>query len=111
MKLILVHTLSIVILLLGGCSEESTPVPQATNVVTADANAEQSVEIGCASCIYKIDGVEGCVAAVKIGSQPLLVQGTQIDAHALGLCTQAKQALVVGNVEGDKFVASKINLQ
>lgn len=107
MKLILVHTLSIVILLLGGCGEESTPVPQAA---TAAANTEQSVEIGCASCIYKIDGVEGCVAAVKIDTQPLLVTGTQINAHALGLCTQAKQAIVIGNVEGDKFVASKINL-
>ncbi len=80
------------------------------------AVAARIVEAGCATCVYDMQGVEGCKLAVKIGGKPYLVTGTEIDDHGdahgpAGLCVTARKALVSGKVEGDKFVATSFELQ
>ncbi len=76
----------------------------------------QLVEAGCATCIFDMEGVVGCKLAVKIDGKPYLVTGSDIDdhgdAHASdGLCLTARKAVVEGKIDGDQFVATKIELQ
>ena len=107
-----------VALSLSACTSESkTPAPQATPSTPAASSAapaaagEQTVEVACGSCVYHIAGVQQCTLAAKIGGKPMLVTGGGLDAHAAGLCSGAKQAVVTGKIEGDKFVATKVELK
>ncbi len=80
------------------------------------AVAARTVEAGCATCIFNMEGVRGCKLAVKIDGKPYLVTGAEIDdqgdAHGpAGLCVTARKALVSGKVEGEKFVATSFELQ
>ena len=99
-KLITVTLGSLLAIALAGCGNGSIP----------SAIAEEAIEVGCGSCIYGMDGVEGCVTAVKVGDKHYLVTGVELDAHSSGLCDSAKQAKVAGEVRDGKFVASKIEL-
>ena len=74
-------------------------------------NAPRSAEAGCATCIFNMEGVSGCKLAVRIDGKPYLVTGADVDAHGAGLCSSAKEAKVVGEIEGDKFVARSFELQ
>lgn len=94
----------------GPVSETSAPNDASVDVIQA-ALDEQTAEAGCASCIYKMDGIKGCVTAVKVGNTPMILTGVEVDAHELGLCTASKQILVSGKVEGGNFVATKVELQ
>ncbi len=71
----------------------------------ADGTWELDVEMGCATCIYKMEGVSGCKGAVKVGGRALLFIGAALNAHAVGLCAAAKKAVVTGKVKGDEFIA------
>ncbi len=73
------------------------------------------VTAGCGSCIFGMEGVSGCPLAVKIEGKPYLVTGVEMDAlgdaHAPdGLCNMARQATTAGRVEGDRFVAERMEL-
>ena len=70
----------------------------------------QTVEIGCGSCIYSMKGVEGCKLAAKIDGKTYLVTGADhVDAHKF--CSAAKSAIASGQVEGDRFVATRLEVQ
>ena len=101
-------------LILVGCSE-TAPTQSAqeeTAPTVALASLEnQPVEVGCGSCMYAMEGVSGCQTAVMIEGTPRLVGGIGFDAHKNGLCSATKQALVSGDMEGDTFVATMIELQ
>ena len=73
--------------------------------------AVRNVEAGCGSCIFGMEGVMGCKLAVKIDGNPYLVTGADVNAHKAGLCGSVKMAKVVGEIEGDKFVATSFELQ
>jgi len=73
--------------------------------------AVRNVEAGCGSCIFGMEGVMGCKLAVKIDGKPYLVTGADVNAHKAGLCGSVKMAKVVGEIEGDKFVATSFELQ
>ena len=80
------------------------------------ASSSQTVEVGCATCIFQMEGVVGCKLAVRIDGHPYLVTGSDIDdhgdAHAPdGLCNAARRARVEGEIDGDRYVATKIALQ
>ncbi len=70
-----------------------------------------STEIGCAMCIYDMDGVAGCTPAALIDGQPRLMTGVDMDLHAFGLCTAARQAVVSGRLEGQTFLATKVEVE
>ncbi len=76
-----------------------------------NAGQERTVEVACASCIYHIPGVKGCKLAATIDGKPMLVTGVRVNAHKLGLCSQAKKAVVAGKVDGDNFVATKFEVK
>ena len=101
--------------MLAGCGQEqSTSTPPAssdTSNTVLTAAGEQTVEMSCATCTYKMSGVTGCKLATKIAGQTLLVDGPSIDLHEHELCSSTRQAKVAGKVEGDKFVASSITIE
>jgi len=68
-------------------------------------------EVGCGSCIYEMEGVDECVAAVLIDGSPYLVEGIKgLDAHAVGLCKSTQHARVEGEVKDGVFKAKGIQL-
>ena len=95
--------------LVGCTSSTDVSDPQGTGVV--QTSATQTVDAGCASCIFNMEGIEECQLAVKIDEKTYLVSGADVDAHESGLCDSVKKAVVAGNVEGDKFVATSFQLQ
>ncbi len=120
-------------LFIVGCKKESdettTKAPTAdaptAKTATADAPAAkeattvaattQTVEAGCATCIYDMKDVTGCKLAVKIEGKAYLVSGKSMDdlgdAHAEdGLCNIARKAEVTGKLEGDRYVATQMAL-
>lgn len=100
-----------------GCSKsepETTPAPEATVATPAVASQiveTQVAEAGCATCIFGMEGVQGCQLAIKIKDKPYLVSGTDIDAHSAGLCTAAKQAEITGKIENGQLIASQLELK
>lgn len=67
----------------------------------------QTLEVSCGSCLYKMPGVEGCHLAIMIDGMPYLVEGAKWPNH--DFCDRKLQALVTGKLQGTppKFVASK----
>jgi hypothetical protein len=86
-------------------TEEADHEPHAS----ANTITNQLVETGCAGCIYQMSGATGCELAVKIDGKAYKVTGANIDAHQF--CTKAKTALVSGRIEGDRFIATKFEVQ
>ncbi len=66
---------------------------------------------GCATCSFKMEGVSGCKLAIEMDGKAYLVSGTEISAHASGLCKATKNAEVAGKVDGDTFVAKSFTLK
>ena len=95
-----------IVSVLVGCESNRAPSAAPTTV------AGKTVEAGCATCTYNLQGVKGCKLAVKIDGKPYLVTGADdVDAHKAGLCDQEKSAVVDGKVEGDKFAATSFEFK
>ncbi len=94
----------------AGCTSSTEPSGDQVPV-EAKAVSAQVVEAACASCIYKMDGVEDCELAVKIDGTPYLVSGIEFDTHEAGLCEAAQSAEIRGEIEGDRFVATGFELE
>ena len=71
--------------------------------------SDRTIEVGCAMCIYDMDGVQGCTLAANIDGEPMLMTGVDVDLHAHDLCSVAKDAVVTASMEGDGLVASTID--
>jgi osmotically-inducible protein OsmY len=101
------------ILLVGCTKKEEGTAPAvgdaAKGAVTAAVDAAQDLEVGCAMCVYKVAGVTACAPAVKVGDKVMMLTGYTPKEHEL--CAAAKKASVTGKVEGDKFVATKVELK
>ena len=68
--------------------------------------------MGCATCIFDMEGAEGCKLAVEFDGKHYLVVGSDIDdhgdAHAPdGLCNTARRASFKGEFQGDRFLATE----
>jgi len=99
---------------LAGCDKGGPPASDKTTTASGTSAvpaAAATYEIACAKCIYAMPGVPSCAAAVKVGGKPLLLSGASIDIMAIDGCKAAKQATIEGKVEGDKFVATKVEVK
>ena len=108
-------SLVVVTVFLGGCHGNHPKTMDSPETMATESDAvsadEMTVEVGCGDCIYDMPGLKGCPLAAKIDGTPMLVTGVKVNAHKLGLCKKAKEAVVVGHVEGDKFVATKVEVE
>jgi Family of unknown function (DUF6370) len=97
---------------LAGCSraehEAHAAAPATVAAMPADA---QTYEIACGPCQFGMKEVEGCKLAVRIDGKPYLLEGVNIDAHALGLCEEIKHATIAGELEDGRFVATAFSLK
>lgn len=80
-----------------------------------DKPKTQIVEASCGQCQFGMKGKGGCDLAIRIDGKSYFVDGTDIhkhgDAHAAeGFCSTVRKAEVVGNIKGDRFVASSFTL-
>jgi len=87
----------------------------AAALLTGCQSAQRSTPIGCATCVFHMKDVHGCKLAVKVDGTPYLVTGGTIDdygdAHAPdGLCNAERRAHLEGRIEGDRFVAKRVEL-
>jgi len=84
-------------LLWAGCGE---PAP-------AVAVAEQTLEVGCGTCIFQQAGGRGCYWAARIDGETYPMRGDALPGEAElpshgpeGMCTMQRQAVVTGEVQG-----------
>jgi hypothetical protein len=85
------------------------------SVNAQDKPKTQIVEASCGQCQFGMKGKGGCDLAVRIEGKSYFVDGTDIhkhgDAHAEdGFCSAIRKAEVVGEIKGDRFVASSFKL-
>lgn len=83
-----------------------------TNVSRSIKN--QTVEIACGECQFKLEG-KSCDLAVKIDGKAYFVDGKSIDdfgdAHSEhGFCNAISKAEVTGEIVNNRFKASTIKL-
>jgi hypothetical protein len=99
-----------------GCTNEAakSPSPPAgSDVKTPPASPAGPfiAEVSCAHCQYKAPGVTACAPGVKVNGKTYVLTGAPVDVVKEGLCATAKQATVEGKIEGDKFVATKVEIK
>lgn len=77
----------------------------------------RNVTAGCATCIFNMKGVTGCVLAVEIDGQHYLVKGKDSgiddhgDAHADdGFCNASRKVTATGEIKDGIFVSKKLKL-
>lgn len=92
---------------------QKTTAARAVDAAKTVAEGESiTCEVGCAGCVYHMEGINHCAPAVKMaGGEPMLLQGIEVDAHGLGLCEGAREATVMGKVQDGVFIASAVELQ
>ncbi len=92
------------------CSESgrNAGVQAATTQVSANA---QTLEVGCAGCVFSMPGAEGCQLAVKMGDKIHLVSGVEMPGHETGLCDHSRMANIDGKLDGERFVATAFELK
>ena len=124
MKMFLILVVSVALFGLIGCSgsgeesagSDSAPATQTANKAYDNAHGHEHLsytgeaEVGCGMCTYSMDGVQGCVAAVKFNDKSYLLAGQELDAHGMGLCQEAKMAKVSGETHGSTFVAASLEM-
>ena len=101
------------VLFVGAC--QSPRAGREPTAATAGVQRGRTLAVGCATCIFNMKGVQGCKLAVKLSGKPYLVSGIAIDdlgdAHAAdGLCNAERKGIVEGKVEGDRSIATRIDL-
>jgi hypothetical protein len=99
---------------LVACTGETSPETHAADKTATSAAAPadaKPLEAGCASCVFAMEGVEGCRTAVMVDGKPYLVKGVAIDAMALDLCDEPRTVLAAGSVQGGEFVATSFTLK
>ena len=84
--------------------------------IVAVGCAAQRGQAGCATCVFDMQGVTGCVLAIKIDGQAYLVEGSDIDDHGdahagEGLCNTARPAEFEGKIVDGKLVATRFALE
>ena len=79
-----------------------------TLVAALDSN--NAIEVGCGSCIYGMEGVEGCELAAVVGDDTFLVTGVDFDTHGSGLCNASGHAKIAGNVHEKGISATSVEL-
>jgi len=75
----------------------------------------QRVEVSCGQCQFGMKDKKGCDLAVRIDGQSYFVEGTKLDdhgdAHAEdGFCSAIRQAEVIGEIKGNRFVVTYFKL-
>ena len=94
-----------------GCEKSSAPTVDPAKPPTPGVPVSMTAEIACAHCQYKAPGVTACAPGVKIDGKTYVLEGSTVDVMKEGLCTATKQATVEGKIEGNKFVASKVDIK
>jgi len=84
------------------------PSVHATRVEILEATTVDA-EIGCAKCVFHMDGVTGCTVAAKVGDTVMLVEGGGVDAHSL--CSGSQPAKVTGTIGDGVLHATKVDLE
>jgi len=73
-----------------------------------------TVTVGCGRCIFGMEGLKSCPWAVELEGKHYLVQGPLPEDHAThapdGICNMRRQAIVDGQLKGDRFVATRFEL-
>ncbi len=75
----------------------------------------RTVTAGCGLCLYSMPEAGGCAWAVEIDGTTYLATGAlprDHENHAPeGMCNMKRQVVVDGNIRGDRFVATRFDLQ
>lgn len=77
---------------------------------------DEKIKVGCGSCIFEMEQIEGCPWAAELEGKHYLIEGKlptdeEHDLHAAdGICNTSREAIVTGKLEGDKLIVSKMEL-
>jgi hypothetical protein len=74
----------------------------------------QTLTVGCAHCIFHMEGVQGCPWAAEVDGKHYFLLGAvppDHDSHAAGgVCTMPRKAVVDGVIHEDRLIATRVEL-
>ena len=118
---ILCITLSSLALLLNmvGCKEPPNGVekPEPQNGVEKPESlreqiTDKKVEVACAHCVFKKEGVQSCEVAAKVDGKVLKLRSPQVNLKKDHLCQEAKTATVVqGFIREDMLLVRELKYE
>jgi hypothetical protein len=86
----------------------------ACEVKDAQILRRQTVEVACATCIFKMEGVRGCHWAVELEGRHYLIEGAVPEHHEShspeGMCRMPRRAVVDGKLKGGVFLSERFDL-
>lgn len=87
---------------------------QACGSGKGQAVPEQEITVACGSCIFKMEGAQGCGWAAEVDGQHYLVEGEvphDHDKHGPdGSCKMPRQAKVEGRIHDGKLITTRFEL-
>ncbi len=102
-------------LIIGLCYFTVNAQTPAKKTVAAKVLKNQTAEIACGECKFKMDG-KGCDLAIRIDGKSYFVDGKSVDdfgdAHdeKHGFCNVISKAQVTGEIVNNRFKAKTITL-
>lgn len=75
---------------------------------------DKVVEVSCGECQFHMKG-KGCDLAIRMDDKTYYVDGTKLDQHGDahaedGMCNAIREAKVSGEIAGDRFKATSLEL-
>lgn len=77
---------------------------------------DREVTVACGRCVFAMEEAKvGCPWAVELDGKHYIIQGQVPQDHMShapdGICNMPRRAIVSGQVRGDRFVATKVQLK
>lgn len=75
---------------------------------------DEVITVGCARCMFHMEGAVGCPFAAEIAGKHYPIQGHVPEAHqshaADGICNMTRQARVSGRLKDGKLITTSLEL-
>ena len=86
----------------AGCEDDGQVLENAT------------ITVGCASCIFEMEGALGCPFAAEIDGKHYMIQGRVPEGHEShapdGICNMRRKAKVDGRLRDGKLITTRVEL-
>ncbi|MBW2274964.1 MAG: hypothetical protein JRG96_16980 [Deltaproteobacteria bacterium] len=81
----------------------------------ADATFHGDIlDVACGSCVFEMEGVQGCPWAAEIEGRHYLIRGPIPEDHSShapdGICNMTRQAVIEGELRGGELLATRMEL-
>ena len=79
-----------------------------------EALHNETITVGCARCVFEMEGAVGCPFAAEIDGKHYMIQGVVPEGHEShapdGICNMRRKAVVDGRLRDGKLITTRLEL-